>query len=121
MVLQASTARGSAAEAYEDFKRSYLDTANDCMAQGFSFIPKVAEPSGGWGPSGLCTLKALARAEAEALVSGSDEGVVLAGYFQRLCTAIRKTNARALLRRRVSADIPSPQLADAASEAVAFG
>ena len=87
--------------------------------QGFSFIPMVAEPSGGWGPSGLCTLKALARAEA--LVSGLDQGVVFAGYLQRLCTAIRKSNARALLRRTVVQDASGPQLADAAAEAAVAG
>ena len=79
----------------------------------------VAEPSGGWGPSGLCTLKAPARAEA--LVNGVDQAVVCAGYLQRLCTAIRKSNARALLHRTVAEDAPGPQLADAAAEAAAAG
>ena len=98
IVLAASSASGSAAEVYEDFKRSYKDTAAECLAQGMSFIPLVAEPSGGWGPSGICTLKALARAEA--LACGGDSGIVFADYLQRLSTVIRKANARALLRRR---------------------
>ena len=92
-------------------QRSYRDTAADCLAQGLSFIPMVAEPSGGWGPSGLCTLKALARAEA--LCSGRESGVVFAGYLQRLCVAIRKSNARAVLRRQADVGPPSLSLAEA--------
>ena len=75
----------------------------------------VAEPSGSWGPSGICTLKALARAEV--LVSGRDQGVVFANYLQRLCTAIRKSHARAVLRRRADLGTPSPPELAAAAEA----
>ena len=85
------------------------------MAQGISFIPIVPEPSGGWGPSAICTLKALARAEA--LVSGKDHGVVFAFYLQRLCTAIRKSNARAFLCRQLNLDAPFTSLVDAAAVA----
>ena len=85
------------------------------MAQGISFIPVVAVASGGWGPSGICTLKALARAEA--LVSGKDQDVVFAFYLQRLCTAIRKSNARALLCRQADLGAPYTTLVDAAAEA----
>ena len=115
IVLEASASGGAAAEAYENFKRSYKDTAATCLAQGISFIPMVAEPSGGWGPSGLCTLKALARAEA--LVSGKDQDVVFAFYLQRLSTAIRKSNARAFLCRQADLGAPDTSVVDAAAAA----
>ena len=41
---------GAAAEAYELYKRSDLNTEADCRAQGIAFVPLVAETSGGWGP-----------------------------------------------------------------------
>ena len=88
---------GAAAAAYERHKRSYLNTADDCAAQGFQFRPIVGEPSGGWGPSALCTLKAFAKAQAA--VTHSDAGSILALELQHLCTAVRRANARAVLSR----------------------
>ena len=45
-------------------KRSYLYIAEDCATQGLQFRPIVGEPSGGWGPSAMCTFKAIAKAHA---------------------------------------------------------
>ena len=42
---------GAAAEEYEQYKRSYLNTAAECESQGIAFVPLVGEPTGGWGPS----------------------------------------------------------------------
>ena len=83
--------------AYEAYKRSYRNTAVDCLAQGMSFIPMVAESSGGWGTSAVCTLKGLAKAEA--LRTGCDWSIVFANHLSRLSTVIRKHNARAMVRR----------------------
>ena len=41
---------GAAAEAYEQFKRLYLDTASDCMRQGITFIPLIAGTLAGGVP-----------------------------------------------------------------------
>ena len=49
IVDAAAVQAGAAASSYEAYKQSYRNTANDCLAQGMSFIPTVAEPSGGWG------------------------------------------------------------------------
>ena len=104
ILSQATLRCGAAAEAYEMYKRAYKDTAADCASQGLSFIPMVAEPSGGWGPSACCTLKALARAAAARSHSGAEPSAVLAEHQQRLCTVIRRATARAVLRREVTAD-----------------
>ena len=65
IVLQASSTPGSAAEAYEAFKRSHLNTDQECAQQGVTFIPMVAECSGGWGPEGLKTLRQIAKSVAD--------------------------------------------------------
>jgi hypothetical protein len=94
---EAARKSGAAAAAYEQCKRDYLDTAADCQRQGISFVPLVAEPSGGWGTSALCTLRALARSIA--LTTGRDSGTELRSHRQALCILIRQANARAIFRR----------------------
>ena len=94
---QASLRPGAAAEAYEHFKRRFLDTAAGCQRQGISFIPIVGEPSGGWGPSALCVFKALARSIAN--TTGRDVAEVLKEHRQALGVFLRQANARAIFRR----------------------
>ena len=106
MRQSAPLAVGAAATAYESTKRSHLNTAADCEHQGFAFVPVVGEPSGGWGPSAMCVLTSLAHAAA--VRSGQTEGAVLRTYLQRLCASVRKARARALLRRAVGDEGPSP-------------
>ena len=65
----------------------------------------VAEPSGGWGPFGACTLKALSKAAATRSTSGAEPSAILAEHRQRLCAAIRRASARAILRREIG---PAP-------------
>ena len=91
---EAVTTPGAAAEAYERHKRAYLE---DCATQGLQFRPIVGEPSGGWGPSAMCTFKAIAKAHAAG--SHQDAGSILALELQHLCTAVRRANARAVLSR----------------------
>jgi hypothetical protein len=88
----------TAAGLYEKEKRTHLGTAEACRAQGIEFVPMVAEPSGGWGPSGLAALTRIARA-AEAL-GGRAPGSVLREQLQQLSVAIRVATGRAVLRRR---------------------
>jgi len=98
-----SSTAGAAAAAYEGSKRSYLQTAADCEAQGFQFRPIVGEPSGGWGPSAICTFKAIAKAQAQIVGSEVDAGRILSNELQHLCTAVRRANARAVLSRSFDA------------------
>ena len=109
-----SISLGSAASAYEAFKREHLNTAADCQAQGIAFIPMIAEPSGGWGKSAICTLKAIARAAATRSDRSSDS--ILSEQLQLLSIAVRRAKARAVLRRDAGADRLVPHaLASAAA------
>ena len=94
---EATSVPGAAAQAYEGRKRVHLNTAQDCATQGLAFVPIVGEPSGGWGPSAMCTFKAFARAQS--VVTGQDAAQILAAELQRLCTVVRRANARAVLSR----------------------
>ena len=98
---------GSAAAAYEAFKREHLNTAADCQAQGIAFITMIAEPSGGWGKSAICTLKAISRAAATR--SDRSPDYILSEQLQLLSAGIRLAKARAVLRRDAGADrlVPS--------------
>jgi len=97
VVVQASSKPGAAAEAYEQHKRMYLDTAAQCLRQGFSFVPMVGEPSGGWGPSAQCVFKQLS--EAIAAASGRDSRIELLEHRQAMGILLRLANARAIFRR----------------------
>jgi len=88
---------GAAAALYEDTKRTHLNTADTCASQGLTFVPLVAEPSGGWGPTGAKTLRRLAKAVE--LRTGAPAGSVRAQLFQQLAVSIRRSSARAILRR----------------------
>ena len=108
-LLLAKDGIGVAAAAYEQSKRSSLNTEDSCKAQGLSFVPMVAEPSGGWGPCGFQTLQRLARA-AEAR-RGLPRGSLLSLWLQRLCISIRRADARAVLRREPEAvGVPVPDM-----------
>jgi len=116
----ANAAAGAAATAYEAHKRAYLDTAADCMAQGISFIPMIGEPTGGWGPSAICTFKAIAKVQAAG--TDVDHGAVLASELQHLSTAVRRANARAVLCRSCHTNsMPCSARSEAASILVAHG
>jgi hypothetical protein len=82
---------------YERTKREHLQTATACRAQGLLFIPVVAEPSGGWGPSGLAALKHIAKVSEGS--GARAPGTALREFLQQLCVAIRRADARAVLRR----------------------
>ena len=111
---QASTTAGAAAVAYEAHKRAYLHTADACAAQGIAFLPMVGEPSGGWGPSAICTFKSFAKAQAAG--TDLDHGTILKSELHHFCTAVRRANARAVLCRSCDdGSLPSSALLDAAS------
>ena len=88
---------GAAAAQYEDIKRGFLNTASACDSQGIGFLPLVAETSGGWGPTGLKTISKLAKRIS--LISGQSASLVFSQSLEGLCVAIRRANARAVLKR----------------------
>jgi hypothetical protein len=91
---------GRASQEYELVKRNHLDTERQCQQQGIVFFPPVAEPSGGWGPTGAETLRRLARASDRR--RGEELGAGAARLFQCLSVAIRRATARAVLRRHAA-------------------
>ena len=97
IVSVASNRVGAAAEAYDGFKRNYLNTEADCRAQGIAFVPMIAETSGGWGSSAICVLKRVAKAAA--IRSDLDHARVMSRHLAALCSIIRRSNAWAILLR----------------------
>ena len=109
-LIEASRSTGYAATVYEQYKRDYLGTAQDCLHQGIAFLPVVAETSGGWGLSASSTFKTLARAVA--MKTGEEASSVLRSQRQTLGIGIRRANARAIFRRQSSTtDHDDPQIA----------
>ena len=88
-----------------------------------TFLPMVGEPTGGWGPSSICTFKSFAKAQAA--VTQLDQGVILKSELQHMCTALRRANARAVLCRSCDlSDMPMQTFSEAATlltEEGAFG
>ena len=113
-VLEASRQPGAAARSYEQSKRNYLHTAADCLQQGFSFIPIVGEPSGGWGPSAQCLFKGMARTIAA--FTGRDSATELKEHRQLIGVFLRRANARAIFSRDLG---PTVQALGSAATALA--
>ena len=99
VLAQASRERGAAAAQYEDRKRSYLNTAEECRQQGILFVPLVAETSGGWGSNSLAVLQKMAKRMSGRAGVSTDGRAVLPQLLERLCITIRAAKARAVLRR----------------------
>lgn len=100
-LAQASLRTGAAAEAYAEHKRSHLNTAAACEAQGVKFVPMVAECIGAWEDAASKVLKHLAQAVATQ--TGADSATCFGTLLQELGTTIRSYRARAALRRRAEA------------------
>ena len=88
----------AAASAYADKKRKFLNTERLCEQQGFAFIPMVCESTGAWDPNAAAILKRLCKVTAAKL--GEDHTLVWHGMLQRLSVHVRRSRARAALRRR---------------------
>ena len=79
------------------FDRKMRSAADDCRAQGISFLPMAVESLGGWHEVAVNQVKKLASALA--LQEGRQEGEVVAHAFQRLAIILQKGNAKILLNR----------------------
>ena len=112
-LLLASGEAGAAAGLYETHKKVFLDTEDQCEQQGISFLPMVAESSGGWGPSGVIVLKTLAKKAAAR--DGSPASVHMSHYLEGLSVAIRRAAARAVLRRTAVVALSPPAAAATAA------
>ena len=76
---------------YEDFKRSFKDTAQQCQSQGLTFIPMVAEAvGGGWGKDARRVWSELAKSSAAAAGELSSESASAVPMLQRLAITLHK-------------------------------
>eukprot|EP00973_Karenia_brevis_P018946 2597125-Karenia_brevis.AAC.1 len=84
-------------QAYEDFKRSHLETEGQCLAEGIGFTPMVIDAvGGGWGKAARGVWTQLAKSMA---LSPGEESTVAVHALQRMSLLLHKENARAVLRR----------------------
>ena len=90
---------GHAAAHYEAWKRTYLQTEEECRQQGVQFVPLVAKSSGGWGASAFATFRRMAKLASGREGLSSPGQAALPRLLERLSVAIRSAKARAVLRR----------------------
>ena len=103
--------RSASLLAYEDHKRTHLDTAALCAAEGLGFTPMVVEAvGGGWGPAAAKMFSELAKAK-----SGESEDFVANQLYQRLGVILHRENARAVLKRVVPRTSGSAEVFSAAT------
>ena len=107
---------GSAAEAYADHKRGYLDTASKCEAAGVRFQPMVFEAQGGMTAEAGAIIHAIAGAVASA--EGGDQLKIRGEIFEKLSLLIMRANARRIGRRRLRVSNGSAAVAAAAAARV---
>ena len=98
-LLDQTVADGSSClTSYEQYKNSYLDTANHCASEGISFLPMVVEAhSGAWGPTAAKVWLKLSKAIS--LVSGESTSVETLRARQNLALTLHRETARSILRR----------------------
>ena len=83
---------------YEEFKRSFKDTAQSCEAAGFVFTPMVLEAhGGGWSPLVRTAVDWVAKRQAAR--HNEDPSSVSLRIAQRISCSLVRDNARAILQR----------------------
>ena len=83
---------------YEEFKRTYKDTAQLCEARGFVFTPMVLEAhGGGWSPLMRAAVDWIAKRQAAC--HNEDPCNVSLKIAQRISCSLVRDNARAILQR----------------------
>ena len=98
MLLRSANDGSACLSIYENYKITYLKTAETCAENGITFVPMVIEAySGGWGPAATKVWRRLGRAIS--LISGESSAVEALRVKQNLGLAIKRKTARAVLRR----------------------
>ena len=103
----ASADPSSVLAAYENQKRQYLDTENQCNAQGFHFMPFVLEAHGGGFAIGARRLVSFIGKVAAAR-NGEEVEVESAGLMRCISISLQRENARSVLRRMAPASVATP-------------
>ena len=98
MVNRSAEDGSTATKAYEDLKRSHLDTDSLCREEGITFIPMVCEADGGgWGPAAHNVWSDLAKHKS--IMSGEKDSIIVSRLLQSLGLILHRENARSILRR----------------------
>ena len=85
---------------YEDVKKSYLDTDQQCRDNGFKFTPLVFEThGGGWSTALRNLLHSWNKRQSSAWRASTDSTSLRTA--QRISCSLQRENARAVLRRLV--------------------
>ena len=101
-IRKSMTDPGAILEHYEEFKRTYKETARECRQAGFRFTPMVMEAhAGAWSTTARQVLDRLSKNLAAS--SGEEPTLVSLRIAQRMSTTLHRENARAILKR-----LPSP-------------
>ena len=88
----------SAANEYENFKRSYLNTEQKCHENGITFIPLIMEAhGGGWGTAATAVWSQVAKYKST--ISGDTVSTSAMLISQSMGLILHRENARAILRR----------------------
>ena len=83
---------------YDDFKRTYLDTAAQCASRNLEFLPFVIEAhSGGLGKTARRVCSHIAKIGAS--TEGEPIEITASTLFRRISIALQRENARSVLRR----------------------
>ena len=83
---------------YEDGKRQYQNTADQCRQVGLQFLPMVVKAhSGAWGTTAKGVWTTFAKSYATSAGVPTSEACAI--LSQRLSTTLHRVNARAVLRR----------------------
>ena len=93
---------------YENFKKSFQSTEQQCNAAGFGFHPFVFEAhAGGWSPLGRKICSHIAKNAA--VIENTTVEAASLRIAQRLSAALHRENARAILKRQALAQAPPYQ------------
>ena len=118
MLARSAADPSAAVNAYAETKRSYLNRAQQCQEEGFTFIPMIVDGAGGgWGDDAERVWAGLAHAIA--VVSGEDVSSVTAELYQSLSLILHREGARAVLRRLPGAATPLSNALASAQVAIA--
>ena len=98
MVQKSVTDGTSAVKAYEEFKRTHMQTEAICQDEGITFIPIICEAvGGGWGPAANKVWSVLAKNKST--LTGETVSITITRLLQSLGLILHRENARAILRR----------------------
>ena len=94
-------------ERYENFKRRFQSTDQQCNSAGFAFHPFIFEAhSGSWSPLGRKICSHIAKSVAT--VENTSPEIACLRIAQRISIALHRENARAILKPQAMVAAPEP-------------